>query len=189
MDSRNTVSGVNMQDRNPFDYISPERKERAKNWLDAANNLVSYNIGFIYMAVENLMYSELSILEMEAKLARRVDDAPHPIEPLFLQECSCLSLLWVCGLYEVTRILNRSPANAVFSDLHRRLSVLRMPLAKHEVQGKGKQPHHPTSTWYPETGHVGWLVHDPRTNAIRSYFRAELADEFLILAIGQEKSK
>ncbi len=134
------------------------------------------------MAVENLMFAELPILDMEVKLAHEEGEDPLPDEPLFLMECSSLSLLWVCGLYEVTRLLSHSSAKAAFSDLHDKLAVLRMPLAKHEVRGKGSQPHHPTSAWCPDTGHVGWSAHNPKTKKMELYFRTELADEFLILA-------
>jgi len=171
-----------MQDRNPHHYIPSRHKKRAELWLKAAEGLVPHDVPFIYMAIENLMFAELPILDLEAKLAHNKGQESQPEEPLLLMECSSLSLLWVCGLYEVTRLLSHSPVRATFSDLHEKLAVLRMPLAKHEVQGKGKEPHHPTSTWCPDTGHVGWSAHNPKTKKMESFFRTELADEFLVLA-------
>jgi hypothetical protein len=171
-----------MQDRNPLHYIPSEYEQRAKRWLDAAANLVSHNLPFISISIENLMYAEIPILDLEDKLTRRHNAVPHPSEPLLLIECSSLSLLWICGLYEVTRILNRSSAKTVFSNIHHRLAALRMPLAKHEVKGQDNQPHHPTSIWDPDTGHVGWSAYDPRTKKMESYSRTQLADEFLTMA-------
>lgn len=173
-----------MQDRNPLHYIPAEFRQRAETWLTAARSVVSETTPFAYMAVEDLMYAERPILAMERRLAHREGLNSSPGEPLLLMECSTLSILWICGLYEVTRGLraSKSPRWAVFSDLHNSLAALRMPLAKHEVWRNEDQEHHPTSVWCPESGQVGWRVYNPQHGSMKSYFRTKLADEFLVIA-------
>jgi hypothetical protein len=64
-------------------------------------------------------------------------------------------------------------------DLHRKLEVLCMPLAKHEVRKQKGRSHYPTSIWRPETGRVGRQVFDPDDNSNKLYDRTQLANEFL----------
>jgi hypothetical protein len=65
--------------------------------------------------------------------------------------------------------------------LHKKLEILRIPLAKHEVRRKPNLPHYPTSVWCPETGKVGWQAYDPDIEANGIYYRVDLADEFLTI--------
>jgi hypothetical protein len=173
-----------MNDRNPLQYIPPEFQQRATLWLDAAKSLVADETPYAYMAVETLMFAERPILAMENRPADRQDKEREPSEPLLLVECSTLSVLWICGLYEITRGLRaaKSPRAPHFLDLHRKLEVLRVPLAKHEVWHNSDRSHHPTSIWCPDTGHVGWQVFNPQTDLMESYYRTRLADEFLSLS-------
>jgi len=158
-------------DRNPYHHIPPDFQERSNSWIASAENLVSETAPFIYFWVENLMFAERRILQMERTLERCN-------EPLLLKECAAHSILWLFGLYEVTRILKNAD-QARFGVLHKKLEVLRMPLGKHEVTRCEKKPHYPTSVWSPETGKVGWQAFNPHTNSLEVYFRTDLADEFL----------
>lgn len=128
------------------------------------------------------MFAERPLLEMETRLAQH-EIAMVRNEPLLLKECSSLAMLWICGLYEVTRLTKaaRNPKWASLTDLHRRLSSLRMPIAKNEVKGKPASSHYPTSTWGAKTGKVGWRIYNPDTDSFEIFTRAQLADEFLFL--------
>ena len=152
--------------------------------MASAENLITETLPFIYIAVENLMFAERFILQMEKTLVRQDENSPCSHEPLLLKECAAHSILWLFGLYEVTRTLETadSPKFGAFSDLHNKLSVLRIPLAKHQVKNAPNYrntPHYPTSVWSAETGRVGWQAFNPHTNSLEVYFRADLADEFL----------
>ena len=153
-------------DRNPHHHIPPDFQERSRLWMASATNLITENAPFIYTSVENLMFAERYILRMEKTLVRQSSDP----QPLLLKECAAHSILWLCGLYEVIRVLKqaKSPKFVAFSDLHNKLHVLRIPLAKHEVSGDPgyrNTPHYPTSVWSAETGRVGWQAFNPVTNS------------------------
>lgn len=169
-------------DRNPHHYIPLADRQRTDAWRVSATNLVFDRVPFLSMAVERLMFAERPLLEMEARLVQH-EIAMVQNEPLLLMECSSLAMLWICGLYEVTRLTKaaRNPKWESLSDLHRRLSSLRMPIAKHEVKGKPALSHYPTSVWEAESGKVGWSIYNPDTDSYEVYTRAQLADEFLFL--------
>ncbi len=171
-------------DRYPYQYIPADFEERSKLWRASAKNLVTGNDPFTYMQIENLMFAELPILQMEKALARQDGNSPDSREPLLIMECSALSILWLCGLYEATRNLKaaKSPKFPPLEGLHKKLEIARMPFAKHQVFREHNKPHFPTSTWSPETGRVGWQVWNPRSNKFEPYVRTDLADEFLKIA-------
>ena len=153
-------------------------------WMTSAKNLVTDSAPFIYMSVENLMFAERPILQMEKTLARKNGNPPDPHEPFLLKQCAAQSILWLLGLYELTRILKeaKSPKFPALESLHGKLHVVRIPLAKHEVSsapGYRNISHYPTSVWIPESGRVGWQAFNPKRDATESYHRTELADEFL----------
>jgi hypothetical protein len=183
-------------DRDPYHHVPPDFQERSKSWRVSAENLIIESAPYIYMSVENLMFAERPILQMEKTLARHGGSSPDPREPWLLKECGAQSILWVCGLYEVTRTLKdvKFPKCPALGDLYEKLHVLRIPLAKHEVMrvarakcevsGHRKQPHappphYPTSVWSVETGRVGWSIFNPNAKLFEEYFRSDLADEFL----------
>jgi hypothetical protein len=175
------ISAADPLDRNPYRHIPQPFRERCEAWMSSARNLVTGSDPFRYMAVENLMFAERPILDMEKKLARQEGAAPATNEPWLLMECSACSILWLFGLYEVTRGLKAAvhPRFPALVELHRKLEVLRMPLAKHEVKRQEGRSHYPTSIWCPETGRVGWQVYDPDAGSNAQYDRTQLADEFL----------
>jgi hypothetical protein len=140
----------------------------------SAKNLNNDTTPFIYIAVENLMFAERRILLMEKALE-------SCNEPLLLKECAAHSILWLFGLYEVTRILKNADSPR-FGALHKKLEALRIPLGKHEVARCKNKPHYPTSVWSPETGKVGWRAFNPHTRSLEVYLRADLADEFLAVS-------
>jgi hypothetical protein len=76
-------------------------------------------------------------------------------------ECSAHSALWVFGLYELLRTVQEAdkPQFASLASLFRKLEVLRMPLAKHEVKnGQPTLSRYPTGCQDVETRRVGWIV-------------------------------
>jgi hypothetical protein len=180
------ISTADPLDRNPYRHIPAPFRERCEAWISSARNLVSGSDPFRYMAVENLMFGERPILEMEKMLVRQEGAAPASNEPWLLMECSASSILWLFGLYEVTRGMKAAahPRFPALVELHRKLEVVRMPLAKHEVRRKEGTSHYPTSIWCPETGRVGWQVYDPGAGSNVQYDRTQLANEFLICTGG-----
>jgi hypothetical protein len=168
-------------DRDPYRHVPFDFKERSKLWRLSAENLISESAPFIYISVENLTFAERSILQMERALAWQHEGCPDPHEPWLLKECAAQSILWVCGLFEVTRTLRAAKIRKypALDDLHKKLSVLRIPLAKHEVSGR-RLRHYPTSVW-SETGRIGWHAFNPAANSLEVYFRSDLADEFLAI--------
>jgi hypothetical protein len=175
-------------DRDPHYHIPPDFQERSKLWMASATNLITNDAPFVYIAVENLMFAERHILQMERALARRDGESLAPHEPFLLMECAAQSILWLCGLYEVIRGLKstKSPKFSALLELHKKLHVLRIPLAKHEVSnapGYRAMSHYPTSCWSTETGRVGWQVFNPNSESYESYCRTDLADDFLALTV------
>lgn len=126
------------------------------------------------------------LLEMEARLAATASiPALKKERDSILMECSAHSAFWVFGLYEVLRTVKESPQFASLASLFRKLEMLRMPLAKHEVRKVKGQPspsHYPTSCQDVETGQVGWIVHDPDVGESMVLSRTSLANEFLSIA-------
>jgi hypothetical protein len=96
-------SATDPLERSPYRHIPHPFRERCEAWLSSARNLVSGSDSFRYMSVENLMFAERQILELEKNLAREMGSAPVFNEPWLLMECSASSILWLFGLYEVTR--------------------------------------------------------------------------------------
>jgi hypothetical protein len=132
-------------DRDPHHHIPPDFQERSKLWIASATNLITDDAPFIYIAVENLMFAERSLLQMEKALSRQNDKSPDPHEPFLRKECAAQSILWVFGLYEVTRVLKGLPTFSFLSDFDKKLRLLRIPLAKHEVM---KAPGHSPKAHY-----------------------------------------
>ena len=173
-----------LRDPNPHRFIPPpEFRQRSEAWIASATDVVSASDQFLYMAVENLMFAERPILQMEARLAQEPGRPRAHSEPLLLMECSSLSILWLFGLNEVTRGLKSAnyPKWQALFELHKKLEVLRMPLAKHEVRRKPDLPHYPTGVWCPETGRVGWQAYNPDIQSHVLYYRTDLADDFLTI--------
>ncbi len=86
-----------LPDRNPYHFIPRESHRRVESWLASAHDMVSTDDPYLYMAVENLMFAERPLVQMEARLAKQEDRPPAENEPLLLMECSSLSILWVFG--------------------------------------------------------------------------------------------
>jgi hypothetical protein len=168
-------------DRNPYRHVPEMFCARSEAWLSSATNLVSATDPYRYMSIENLMFAERPILEMETRLARPAGKPAVSNEPWLIMECSASSIFWLFGLYEVTRGM-KSAANPRFprlAGLHKKLEVLRMPVAKHEIRRQDGTSHYPTSLWHPQTGEVGWQVYDPDARSNVAYNRTQLANEFL----------
>ena len=65
------------------------------------------------------------------------DDAAKLQHAMLLSDCSALSVFWICGLYEAIRNVREAkmPQFIPLADLFKKLEIIRMPLAKHEVKG------------------------------------------------------
>ncbi len=87
-------------DRNPHHYIPTDFKERSKLWIKSAAYLASESAPYMSISVENLMFAERKLIQMERALARRDPESTNDAEePWLLVECAALSILWLCGLY------------------------------------------------------------------------------------------
>jgi hypothetical protein len=173
-------------DKNPHNHVPLDFRQRSSLWMVSAGKLVTDEAPYLYLAIENLMFAEYSVLQMEKTLARQAENSSDFHDAFLLKECTAHSILWLLGLYEITRVLKhakwlRFPS---LESLHKKLHVVRIPLAKHEVSnapGYRSKSHYPTSVWIPETGKVGWQAFNPNTGTTEVYFRTELADEFLTI--------
>ena len=75
---------------------------------------------------------------------------------------------------------------APLAGLFRKLEIVRMPLAKHEVPstpGYRNTSYYPTSVWHTDNGWVGWDVFNPDSKKNEVFMRTNLANEFLEAAI------
>ena len=169
-----------MRLRVPSDYAS--RKElwvRSGLWL-------SFREGpFVTLGVQGLGYAERQLLEWEERIAAIAKDRPYPAElESLIMECAAHSILWVFGLYEIVRVVkDTNPSRfEALAELFRKLEILRMPLAKHEVKstpGYRNVPHYPTGFWFPDLGSIGWQVFNPHIEAYQRFTRTGIANEFL----------
>jgi hypothetical protein len=164
----------------PSDYAS--RKElwiRSGLWL-------SFNKGpFVTLGVGNLGYAERQLLEWEKRIAAIANDRAYRAElERLIMECAAHSILWVFGLYEIVRVVrdtNPSKFEAL-KELFRKLEILRMPLAKHEVKSTPKYRNirrYATGVWFAESGSVGWRVFNPDVEDDQQFTRTGVANEFL----------
>jgi hypothetical protein len=173
----------------PSDYAS--RKElwiRSGLWL-------SFKEGpFVTPGVNRLGYAERQLLEWEKRIAAiatvrascRTELESLELESL-ITECAAHSILWVFGLYEIVRVVkDTNPSRfEALAELFRKLEILRMPLAKHEVKSTPEYrnvPHYPTGLWFPESGSVGWQVFNPHIEAYQRFTRIGIANEFLSIS-------
>ena len=170
----------------PGDYAG-----RRELWIRSGLWLSFSEGPFVTLGVKNLGYAERQLLEWEKRIvaianvraSRRAELESLELESLTM-ECAAHSILWVFGLYEIVRVVkdtNRSRFEAL-EELFRKLEILRMPLAKHEVKSTPKfrnKQHYPTGLWFPESGSVGWAVFNPHTDAVQRFTRTGIANEFL----------
>ena len=160
----------------PSDYAS-----RMQLWIRSGLWLSLKEGPLVTLSVESLGYAERQLLEWEDRIAAMAKDHPYPAElESLIMECAAHSILWVFGLYEIVRVVkDTNPSRfEVLAELFRKLEILRMPLAKHEVKsapGYRKVPHYPTGFWFP----IGWKVRNPHTRAYQRFTRTGIANEFL----------
>jgi hypothetical protein len=140
------------------------------------------------LEVQMLGHAEAPLSAFEATTAELIksqDQAEHGA--LLTTQCFALSNLWVIGFYELLRKL-RDIRNSDFdavAGLFDSVSILRMPLAKHQVLSAPNYRnkfHYPTSIFNPTTGRIGWRVFDPKLESYVELFRGDLADQFLSLS-------
>jgi hypothetical protein len=141
----------------PSDYAS-----RRELWIRSGLWL-SFNEGpFVTLGVKSLGYAERQLLEWEKRIAAIANNRAYraELESLIMQ-CAAHSILWVFGLYEIVRVVkDTNPSRfEALKELFRKLEVLRMPLAKHELKRTpkyGNALHYPIGFWIRESGSVGW---------------------------------
>jgi hypothetical protein len=166
----------------PSDYVL--RKEL---WARSGLWLSSKKGPSVTLSVENLSYAERLLLEWEKCIAAIADDPARRTErESLLMECAAHSILWIFGLYEIVRVVkDTNPAKFdKLKVLFKKLEILRIPLAKHEVKSAPKYrniPHYPSGFWLPGNGWVGWYVFNPHVNAVRPLTRTGIANEFLAI--------
>jgi hypothetical protein len=158
---------------------------RAKQWVDCGNRWAGNDAPFLLLDIQLLGHAEAPLLGFEGVLAELIMSGENSENvALFTAQCSALSTYWIFGFYEVLRKLKRESKlkfPALESIFHE-VSVIRMPLAKHEVKGAPgyrKTGHYPSSIYKPETGKIGWSVFDPKKEAMTEVIRRDVADRFL----------
>jgi hypothetical protein len=164
----------------PSDYAS-----RKQLWIRSGLWLSFKEGPFVTLSVKSLGYAERQLLEWEKRIAVIAKDRPYPAEfESLTMECAAHSILWVFGLYEIVRVVkDTNPSRfEALAELFRKLEILRMPLAKHEVKsapGYRNVPHYPKGFWFTESGSVGWQVFNPHMEAYQRFTRTGIANEFL----------
>ena len=144
------------------------------------------------LSIQDLGRVDRWILEMESALrstfppvhSETVDDAAKLRHAMLLSDCSALSVFWACGLYEAIRNVRdaKMPQFVPLIDLFRKLEIIRMPLAKHEMKGAPgyrEKFHYPQTLFFPSTGWVGWKVFNPLTETEEHVARTDIANQFL----------
>jgi hypothetical protein len=181
-------SPTHAADRTTGSIPSAYRK-RKRLWINSSVWLNAAECPYASLSVQTLGYAERMLLEMEARLAAMAGSPARKKKERdrILMECSAHSALWIFGLYEVLRTVKEAeaPQFASLAVLFRKLEILRMPLAKHEVKrvkGHASPSHYPTGCQDIETGQVGWIIHDPGLGENVILSRTLLADEFLSIA-------
>jgi hypothetical protein len=164
----------------PLDYaLRKELWDRSGLWLSSKKG------PSVTLSVQSLSYAERLLLEWEKRIAAIADDRARRTEfESLLMECAAHSILWTFGLYEIVRVVKGTNPTKFdkLKVLFKKLEVLRMPLAKHEVKSTPKYrniPHYPSGFWLPGNGWVGWYVFNPHVNAVRPLTRTGIANEFL----------
>ena len=160
---------------------------RQAAWVDSSQYWAIQSDQFIRLNIQMLGNAELPLIAMEAQIARLLVKGKNDLPTsLLLTQHGASAAYWMLGFYELLRLLRDKHSDKFhqLSNIFRRVSVIRMPLAKHEVigaPGYRSIQHYPTSIWCPTTGKVGWSAFEPETNAMIEIYRAELADEFLAI--------
>ncbi len=161
--------------------------DREKTWIDASQYWSVQGDPFIRLNIQMLMNAEQPLIAMEDEISRLLLAKKNDLRTSFLltQHGACAAF-WMLGLYEALRLLRSTHGQRCeqFNDIFRQASVIRMPLAKHEVISASnfrKVQHYPTSIWCAETGKVGWSAFEPKTGKMIEVYRIELADQFLAI--------
>lgn len=168
--------------------IPPDYGSRKRLWVNSSVWLNTAERPYASLSVQTLGYAERILLEMEERLAVTAGiPALKKRRDHTLMECSAHSVLWIFGLYEVLRTIKEAgvPQFSSLAVLFRKLEILRMPLAKHEVKkikGQSSPSHYPTGCQDVVTGQVGWIIYDPHIGESKIMSRTSLADEFLSIA-------
>lgn len=165
--------------------------DRMAQWITASAQWSSSDDSFIMLNVQMLGTAEQPIAEMEQELCHLLLAGKNdPVTSRLLTQHKACVAYWMLGFYELLRILRKTHKTRFtqISDIFRKVSVIRMPLAKHEMIGSPgfRQVHHyPVSIWCPETGKIGWSAFDPETTNMLEVFRCDLADQFLAIKPNQ----
>ena len=161
--------------------------DRKTTWIDASQYWSVQGDQFIRLNIQMLMNAEQPLIAMEDEISGLLLAGKNDLRTSFLitQHGACAAF-WMLGLYEVLRLLRGIHGKRCehFADVFRQASVMRMPLAKHEVISAPNfrnVQHYPTSIWCAETGKVGWRAFEPETGKMIEVYRIDLADQFLAI--------
>ena len=155
-------------------------------WVRSSKNWMQVGRQFIGLDIQMLGHGEAPLLGFEGVSAElTVHGIQNEDGMLIRMQCYALSTYWIFGLYEVLRKMKIALGDdfVKFSDLYHDVSVIRMPLAKHEVKGAPgfrEVWHYPVNVVESASGRTGWRVFDPKKGAMAEIFRKDLADRFLI---------
>lgn len=158
---------------------------RKDSWIAASVRWSNRDDHFIMLNIQMLGNAEEPLIDMEDELSRRLKANNNDLATsMILARYVACAAYWTLGLYELIRLLKDQYRDNFdpLADIFRKVSVLRMPLAKHEVIGAPKYrkvQHYPQPIWCSETGKVGWKAFEPLAEEMLEIFRIDLADQFL----------
>jgi hypothetical protein len=191
----NALKALTTDANGRLSHVPSEYALRRKLWIRSGLWLSLNESAFVMLGVETLGRAERLLLDLEKRIAVIADDRARRTEfESLIMECAAHSVLWLFGLYEIVRVVKDTNPTKFdgLQELFKKLEIVRMPLAKHEVKSTPKYrntPHYPTGLWFPDSGWVGWYVFNPHVDAVRPFTRTGIANEFLSITATEPISR
>lgn len=148
-------------------FFESNNPERLGQWIALSHRLASIsNIidPHITTRVQRLGELDCFIMEMESKIDTK--DIFNTTNILYL------SHLWILDFNEILRILDSK--DVFFNQFYKKIKGIRMPLAKHEKEGKNKYGFIAYPIIQTKSCRVGWS-----TTESEIFFRTDFSIDFL----------
>lgn len=172
--------------------------DRFKRWVQLSNDVFGdHDDPHMSFQLQECGFLDALLLAFESEV--RTDPGPSYTNTYIAGQSFefVLGDSWILFIYEVLRTFRASDRFSKlskvqqddFHELFRLVSLVRMPLAKHEAaktrKGSTYVCNAPTRIMHDELGTAGWRVFDKSTEAIVDVLRRPLADALLLCAEGK----
>lgn len=169
--------------------------ELGQRWVNLSGQF-SGGDSHLMLSMQRVGRLDLILRCVEEEIAPTLfkDNLPEADQPPLLAAdmAVALSNSWILEAYEIVRlrrdrIKGDGEPDEALEALYRRLSLVRIPLAKGEIAGTNKHrkrgtAHRPTYMLNLATGSAVWAVLDKKTGQYVEIVRRDLADEMLAFA-------